>query len=451
MVAIALQHCRTSFYNSFWTGKSIRPRGHNDFLEGFVGKFSIGCRSAAVLAVATLGFAAISASPAGAAKADKSPISIGYISNLTGIASSTFADGAGGAQAVIDQLNAAGGIDGHPINLIVKDDTSSLSADATESQELIADHVSAVIDYSAFAEEGAPYFQKAGIPVFGSGFDGPEWFTAPYSNMFTWYFPSAEVGTNDYVYGFYGQFLKDEKVKSFGGLGYGVSPSSTNSVYEAEKSANEFGIPTCYTNNTVPFGSTDFTAAALQINQSKCGAVAGSFVESSDLALSTALKQSGSKTFGLFFTGYDSNVSSPVNRAGFNDDFAQASVSFSPPNAAASALLKVLKKYDPSYHGGIPDFGLTGSAISAQLAVYALKLVASNPTPSAIISAMHKVKAWNDNGLLPTSMGFEHAGTPGIFPKKVCSYFEELKGSSWTVATGAPVCGTLSVVAGPSS
>jgi hypothetical protein len=416
-----------------------------------VRKISIGCRTAAVLAVATLGFVAVSAAPAGAAKANKSAISIGYISNLTGVASSTFADGADGARAIVAQVNASGGIDGHPINLIVKDDTSSGTTDATEAQELIADHVVAVVDYSAFAEEGATYFQKAGIPVFGSGFDGPEWFTSPYSNMFTWYFPSAEVGSNDYVYGFYGQFLKDEKVKSFGGLGYGISPSSTNSIYEAEKSASEVGIPTCYTNNTVPFGSTDFTADSLAINQAKCGAVAGSFVESSDLALATALKQSGSKTLAMFFTGYDSNVSAPVNRAGFDDDFAQASVSFSPPNAAASALLKTLKKYDSSFHGGVPDFGLAGSAISTQLAVYALKLAGSNPTPSVVISKMHKVKAWNDNGMLPTSMGFEHAGTPGIFPKKVCSYFEELKGSTWSVATGAPICGTLSIVAGPSS
>jgi hypothetical protein len=48
-------------------------------------------------------------------------------------------------------------------------------------------------------------------------------------------------------------------------------------------------------------------------------------------------------------------------------------------------------------------------------------------------------------------MGFEHAGTPGIFPKSVCAYFEELKGSSFSLVTGKPICGTLAIVPGPSS
>src|SRR5271156_1116010 len=72
------------------------------------------------------------------AAAKKSPIIIGYISNLTGVASSTFTDGAGGAQAIIDQQNKAGGIDGPPLKLIVKDDTSSLTTDATDAQELVS-------------------------------------------------------------------------------------------------------------------------------------------------------------------------------------------------------------------------------------------------------------------------------------------------------------------------
>jgi branched-chain amino acid transport system substrate-binding protein len=392
----------------------------------------------------------VMSSPAGAAT--KSPIIIGYISNLTGVASSTFTDGAGGAQAIIDQTNAAGGINGHKLELVVKDDQSNPTLDATASQELVSAGATVIIEYSAFGFTGAPYFQKAGIPVVGSGFDGPEWLEAPYTNMFSWAAPSASVNGTDYAYKYYGQFLKDLGVKSFGGLGYGVSPSSTNSIYEAEASASKFGIKTCYTNNSVPFGSTDFTTDVLQIKSSNCGAVAGSFVAASDLALGSALKQGGlSKVVGLFFTGYDAAATQGANAAQFNGDYVSSAANFSPPNAAGSALLKTLKKYDHSYTGGVPDFGLLGSAVSAQLAVYGLKLAGANPTTTSVMAALHKVKSWNDNGLLPTSYSLANAGSTKIFPKTVCQYFEHLQGKKWTVVTGKPICGSLFTLPAPAS
>jgi branched-chain amino acid transport system substrate-binding protein len=415
-------------------------------------RFSGGGTALLLAGALSLSLVAASATPAGAAIKTQSPIVIGYISNLTGIASSTFTDGAGGAQAIIDQQNAAGGIDGHPLKLIVKDDTSSLTLDATDAQELVSDGATVVIDYSAFAFTGAPFLQKAGIPVVGSGFDGPEWLEAPYTNMFTWQEPTSSVNGTDYTYGFYGQFLKDLGVKTFGGLGYGISPSSTNSVYEAEASATKSGIKICYTNNTVPFGSTDFTADVLAIKSSNCGAVAGSFVAASDLALSNALKQAGlSSVKGLYFTGYDQAATTPNAAPEFDGSYVRASVNFNPPNAPASALLKTLKKYDTSYSCGVPDFGLLGSAVSAQLAIYGLKLAGSNPTSASFIKAMHKVTSWNDNGLLPTSFGFQHAGSTKLFPKSVCAYFEQLHGTKWTAFTGKPICGKLISLPAPAS
>jgi len=398
----------------------------------------------------SLSLIAATATPSSAAS-KKAPIIIGYISNLTGVASSTFTDGAGGAQAIIDQQNKAGGIDGRQLKLIVKDDTSSLTTDATDAQELVSDGAMVVIDYSAFGFSGAPYLEKAGIPVVGSGFDGPEWIEAPYTNMFTWQEPTSEVNGTDYAYGIYGQFLKDLGVTSFGGLGYGISPSSTNSIFEAEASAARFGVKTCYTDNTVPFGSTDFTADALSIKSSNCGAVAGSFVADSDLALANALKQAGlSSVKGLFFTGYDAAAQAPNAAPEFNGDYVQAAVNFNPPNAAASALLKTLKKYDPSYSGGVPDFGLLGSAVSAQLAIYGLKLAGSNPTSAGVIKALHKVTSYNDGGLLPTSFSFAHAGSTKIYPKSICVYFEKLQGTKWVEYSGKPVCGSLFSLTAPS-
>jgi hypothetical protein len=55
----------------------------------------------------------------------------------------------------------------------------------------------------------------------------------------------------------------------------------------------------------VPFGGQDFTTEALAIKNGGCNGVDASFVDASDVALSTALKQGGVQTKNLFYTGYD--------------------------------------------------------------------------------------------------------------------------------------------------
>lgn len=384
---------------------------------------------------------------------NKSPITIGYISNLTGVASSTFTDGPGGAQAIIDAVNAKGGVNGHPLKLIVKDDGSSAATNLTAAESEVASGATVIIEYSSFAFGAAQYLQKQGIPVVGSAFDGPEWATAPDTNMFTWAAPSeSPVNGQLYTWTNIGVLLKGLGVKSFGGLGYGISPSSTDSILEAEKAAEAEGISTCYTNNSVGFGATDFTADVLQIKHSNCGAVAGSFVEASDLALSTAMKQAGlTQTKEIFFTGYDQETTANASdAAGFDGDYALATINFSPPNAAGQALLNTLKQYDKSYPGGIPDFGLLGSTISTQLAVYGLSLAGANPTRSSFISNLRKVSSWDDSGLFVTPISFTGFGTDAMFPQKACEYFEQLNGTTWTPYGGGPVCGTRISMKAPS-
>lgn len=83
-----------------------------------------------------------------AAASNRSTIVIGYITDLTGVASSTFADGAGGAQARIDAQNAAGGVYGHKLKLVVEDDQSSPTLNQTAAQELVSvDNAFGIINF----------------------------------------------------------------------------------------------------------------------------------------------------------------------------------------------------------------------------------------------------------------------------------------------------------------
>ncbi|HUZ09899.1 MAG TPA: ABC transporter substrate-binding protein [Acidimicrobiales bacterium] len=379
-----------------------------------------------------------------AASAAKAPIVIGYITDQTGVASSTFLDGPGGAQARIDAVNAKGGVNGHKLQLVTQDGQSSPAQNLTAAQNLVQNKGAlVVIDYSSFAFAATKYLQQAGIPVVGGAFDGPEWATQPNTNMFSFSLPlESPINGQYYTYGYTGKFLHAIGVTKYAGLGYGISPSSQNSITAAFASAKPFGISQCYLNQSVPFGGVDFTADTLQIKTAGCNGVTGSFVDASDVALAGAVKHAGIKAKQLYFTGYDENILKDASAAAsFNGAYVAAAINFTTPNAATSAMMSTLKKYDSGYSGGIPDFGLYGSYLSADLAIKGLSVAGKNPTRSSFITNLRKVGSYNAGGILPYPVTFQHFGTVGMFPKTACEYYPQLQNDKFTIYTGKAICG----------
>jgi branched-chain amino acid transport system substrate-binding protein len=90
------------------------------------------------------GAAAIATAIARPAIAAKEPIRIGYLPALTGPSSSTGVGMNRGNQLAIDEINAAGGIDGRPLELIVRDTQSDPTKAVNGAAELIHSKVSVV-------------------------------------------------------------------------------------------------------------------------------------------------------------------------------------------------------------------------------------------------------------------------------------------------------------------
>jgi branched-chain amino acid transport system substrate-binding protein len=70
-------------------------------------------------------------------------------------------------QAWVNTVNAAGGINGHPVQLIVEDDAGSPGTAVSNAQTLISDHVAAIADVSILDPAFASTVQAANIPVVG--------------------------------------------------------------------------------------------------------------------------------------------------------------------------------------------------------------------------------------------------------------------------------------------
>jgi branched-chain amino acid transport system substrate-binding protein len=95
-----------------------------------------------------------------------SAITIGAIGSYSG----AFASGQGGIPAVLaawaSSVNAAGGINGHPVKVIAKDAGAAAGANLIAAKELIGqDHVAAIIDTDLSDSPWLPYARAQKVPV----------------------------------------------------------------------------------------------------------------------------------------------------------------------------------------------------------------------------------------------------------------------------------------------
>jgi len=141
-------------------------------------------------------------------------------------------------------------------------------------------------------------------------------------------------------------------------------------------------------------------------------------------------------------------VGNPAAARAFNGVYVTSSVNFTTPNAPTRLMLSALRKYDKSYRGGLPDLGLYGSYLAADLMIKGLELAGTHPSGPAVIRALRAVNSYNAGGILPSSVTFRHFGTPAMLPKHPCGYIMQLQGTHFIVYKNKAICGTTIGVPG---
>jgi branched-chain amino acid transport system substrate-binding protein len=123
--------------------------------------------------------AAAGAGSAGAASA-KSPIKIGLVCSCTGPLSGSVVDVPPAYKAWVDSVNARGGINGHKVNLITKDDASNPTTSVAIVQGFVtADHVVAIVDATTNDAAWANYVEQHKVPVVGMDTSTAPYYTNP--------------------------------------------------------------------------------------------------------------------------------------------------------------------------------------------------------------------------------------------------------------------------------
>jgi branched-chain amino acid transport system substrate-binding protein len=394
----------------------------------------------ALLALAACSSAASGGSPAASGSGAGGTIKVGLLSDLTG----AYADGPSmedGVKARFAQQNAEGGVGGQKLEYIQADTTSTVPGTLSAAQTLVQqDHVLGILD-GAFDLSGAVGFLKQqNVPVVGFSSASQDFGEAAYTNMFS---VDGSVNPGFLVTTTYGNFFKSQGATSVAGVGY-PDASSTNAVLATMKGVQGVGLHMAYENTSLPVGSTDVGALALNIKKSGADAIFLPILEDTAFALLAQLKEDGVKLkAAVLLTGYGQATlsSPPAVEAAQGDDF----MTFQQQAEANTPATKQMVAAFAKYAGltGEPYYNDIQGWVLADLFIKGLEAAGRNPAASSFISGLRKVNDYTAGGLYAEPIDFSQFGNlgTGVGPGN-CVYISKLEGTTFHVLPHAnPVCG----------
>jgi branched-chain amino acid transport system substrate-binding protein len=273
------------------------------------------------------------------APSTKSTITIGAIGSYDGPIGASILGARYGIQAWAASVNAQGGIDGHHVKLVLKDDGESPATALDAAKELIdTDKVVAIVgDFSLFDSVWAPYAEAKKVPVIG----GESIFTSFLTNQY--FFPS---GANVFAltYG----IVSD--AKALGGkiavLYCAEAPACGQTPALIGGFAKAVGVKDVY-NGKVSATAPDYTAICQQIKSSGAQTVDQAISADVQVRLSEQCQTQGVKVTWLAQDGAISSASlaSKANEGLLASELDAPFSESSTP--ALMAFQNAIKKYAP--------------------------------------------------------------------------------------------------------
>lgn len=104
------------------------------------------------------------------------PIKVGFVGGLTGRNAALGIDGRDGVVLVFDEINAAGGLRGRPLELVIRDDLATPEGAIAADRELIEEQVVAIIGHmTSETMMGAwPLVEQSGVVFFSPTVSAPQ-------------------------------------------------------------------------------------------------------------------------------------------------------------------------------------------------------------------------------------------------------------------------------------
>jgi branched-chain amino acid transport system substrate-binding protein len=361
------------------------------------------------------------------------PIKIGLIASLTGPQASSSDQGATVGPAWADYVNKElGGISGHPVQVIVKDDQGQPTTAQAAATSLISQGVVAIL---AGSDNLVPAFDditiKAGIPLISGSANAADWYTK--SLMF----PTV----TDIASGVASQVIVAKefgKATKFANLYCAEIAACKQAGPILQGAATKLGLG--YTELAVSSTATSYTAQCLALKQKGIDYVQLDF--STDAAfkfISDCQAQGYNPTFGSSGSALGPSFEKLKNLTVFGPDFA---FPYSGQSDAITTFTNVMTKYAKDDNWKASTATLVYSGLVAFQKALATVSPSATVTAKDVINGLYAFKDETLGGLSANPLNFS-ASKPVAYGSRPCYFIIGVADGKVTAPNGVkPVCPT---------
>jgi branched-chain amino acid transport system substrate-binding protein len=366
-----------------------------------------------------------------AAQGTKAPLVIGMVGWLSGIGGQTSTYARDTLVAWSKAVNARGGINGHPVQLLIADDGGNESRSVSIVQDFVENKKAlAIVYYSGGSAVGVSNYAKSkGVPIIGGNIIEPVWTQNPML------FPT-NAATDGHFWGA-ARLLKNAGVQKVATVFCTEVAACGQSNDTFIRYAKEEGLDVVY-QGRISFTQPDYTADCLQMRNAGAQAVVPITENSSTVRLAQSCGRQDYKPIYDLQAVNDGMAQIPEfdNAIGNLATFPWFLHSGSP---AIDEYVAALQQYAPN----AATYGVdvqSGGWLAGKLFEQAAQGVSDNPTTQEILDGLWKMNGETLGGLLQG--GEARTFTQGQpTAETFCVYSTRIQGGAWTAPDGlTPVC-----------
>jgi branched-chain amino acid transport system substrate-binding protein len=340
-----------------------------------------------------------STAPSGSAQASGSPLTVGFICSCSSAFGSAITIGRDVYKAWVNTVNASGGIEGHPVQLITEDDAATPGTSISQIQTLLSDHVVAIVDWSAVDETWAATVQAAKVPVVGAELTEVPFYANP-----DFYSPGA---TEDAVPAAVALTAKAAGASKLGYVYCAEQAICAETSGLISQAAQKFGAPLIY-KAAISATAPNYTAQCVAAQQAGVQAINNGDIDSVFERVATDCARQGYHP--VYLSSGNSYESSMLSAPGIKDDswYNSGNLPLWASNPQVQAMNAAVNKYYPGQVGkpntwaGESTVSTWASGLLLADAVKAGGLTATDtPTAAEITRGLEALKGDTLDGLAP--------------------------------------------------
>ena len=366
---------------------------------------------------------------AATAAARKAPIVFGLIGYFSGLGGETLNPGRDAMVAWSKMVNARGGINGHPVQLLVGDDGGQGSRSVALAKDFVESKGAVALSFMSTSFDVGDYVKAKQIPMIGIILSDPSWSTNPYL------FPP--YGGDDSTPWGAARLMKRAGVKKVAELYCAEAANCKDSAPRWKYWVEAEGMQMAY-QGSFAVSAPDYTAECLQMQRAGVEAVVPNGNVSAMVRLAQSCSRQNFHPTYVMATADDSITKIP--------DF-EGAIAITPGfpwfvhsgSPAVNEYADAMRRYAPSRYEAGTAF-VSWAWTSAKLFEAAAQHVSDKPTSQDILNGLWAMKGETLGGLLGGGLARTfNRGQPT--PETYCIFDTRLVHGAWTAPQGlTPIC-----------